>query len=42
MLIDRDEAIELMRAGIVALLSRDPHCLLANLLGQALMDLCCE
>lgn len=33
------EAIETMRADIVALLARDPHCPVANLLGRALMDL---
>ncbi len=31
--------IEIYRADIVALLSRDPHCPIAQLLGQALMDL---
>jgi hypothetical protein len=33
------EAIEIMRQDIVALLSRDPHCPIANLLGKALLDL---
>lgn len=40
--IKREEAIELRRADIVRLLSRNPHCPIANLLGQALMDLYCE
>ncbi len=40
--LTREEAIETMRADIVALLSRNPHCPIANLLGQALMDLYCE
>jgi hypothetical protein len=34
-----EEAAEIMRHDIVVLLSRDPHCPLANLLGQALVDL---
>lgn len=34
-----EEQIEMMRNGIVALLSRDPHCPVAQLLGQALMAL---
>lgn len=34
-----EEQIELLKSGIVALLSRDPHCPMAQLLGQALMDL---
>jgi hypothetical protein len=33
------EAIEIMRQDIVVLLSRDPHCPIANLLGKALLDL---
>lgn len=33
------EAEEIMRRDILALLSRNPHCPVANLLGQALMDL---
>lgn len=37
--LNREEAAELMRHDIVVLLSRDPHCPIANLLGQALMDL---
>lgn len=39
MLVDPEEAEEIMRADIVALLSRNPHCPLAQLLGQALMDI---
>lgn len=35
----REEAIGMLRNDIVALLSKDPHCPIANLLGQALMDL---
>ncbi len=38
----RDEAIAIMRRDIVALLSRNPHCPIANLIGQALMDLYTE
>jgi hypothetical protein len=34
-----EEAAEIMRHDIVVLLSRNPHCPIANLLGQALMDL---
>lgn len=34
-----EEQIEAYRNDIVALLSRDPHCPIAQLLGQALMDL---
>jgi hypothetical protein len=34
-----EEQEEIMRRDIVALLSRNPHCPLANLLGQALADL---
>lgn len=37
--IPLDEQIEMMRNGIVALLSHNPHCPVAQLLGQALMDL---
>ena len=37
--IDREEAIEMMRSDIVALLSIDPYCPVAQLLGQALMEL---
>jgi uncharacterized protein YbcI len=37
--LNREEAIEMLRHDIVALLSKDPHCPIANLLGQALMDL---
>lgn len=37
--LTRDEAAELMRQDIVTLLTMDPHCPIANLLGQALMDL---
>ena len=40
--LTREEAIELMRADIVTLLSRNPHCPIANLPNQALMDLHCE
>lgn len=39
MLADPEEAEEIMRADIVALLSRNPHCPIANLLGRALTDL---
>lgn len=35
----RDEKKQRYRQDIVALLSRNPHCPIANLLGQALMDL---
>lgn len=34
-----DEAAETIRRDIVALLSRNPYCPIANLLGRALMDL---
>jgi hypothetical protein len=34
-----EEEAQIMRHDIVALLSRDPHCWLANLIGKALMDL---
>lgn len=34
-----EEQEQMLRDGIVALLSRDPHCPIAQLLGQALMDL---
>jgi hypothetical protein len=37
--IPYEEAAECMRRDIVALLSRNPHCPLAQLLGRALMDL---
>lgn len=37
--ISREEELKNLRQDIVALLSRDPHCQIANLLGQALMDL---
>jgi hypothetical protein len=37
--MSREEAEETMRQDIVALLSRNPHCPIANLLGQALIDL---
>ena len=33
------EAAQIMRQDIVALLSRNPHCYIANLLGQALQQL---
>lgn len=33
-----EEAIEIMRRDIVVLLSRNPHCPIANLIGRALMD----
>lgn len=39
MSVDLEEAVEMIRSDIVALLSRDPHCPIAQLLGQALMDL---
>lgn len=39
MSVEREEAIEMLRHDIVVLLSKDPHCPIANLLGQALMDL---
>jgi hypothetical protein len=34
-----EEQVEAYRSDIVALLSLDPHCPVAQLLGQALMDL---
>ncbi len=34
-----EERIEMMRSGFIALYSRDPLCPIAQLLGQALMDL---
>jgi hypothetical protein len=34
-----EERIEIMRHDIVTLLSKDPHCPIANLLGRELMDL---
>jgi hypothetical protein len=37
--MSREEAEEIMRQDIVTLLSRDPHCQIANLLGRALIDL---
>lgn len=37
--ISYEEERELLRDSIVTLLSRDPHCPIANLLGQRLMDL---
>lgn len=37
--IDAWEAIQMIREDMVALLRRDPHCPIANLLGQRLMDL---
>lgn len=33
-----EEAIEILRNDIVALLSRNPHCPFAQVLGQQLMD----
>lgn len=39
MLVDPKEAVEILRHDIVVLLSRDPHCPVANLLGKALMEL---
>jgi len=38
-LVERGEAEVMMREDIVALLSRNPHCLIANMLGRALIDL---
>ncbi len=37
--LTREEREERYRSDIVALLSRNPHCPLAQLLGQRLMDL---
>lgn len=37
-----EEEVEALRQDIVALLSRDPHCPIANLLGRRLMDLALE
>lgn len=37
--IPSDEAWDMMRADMVVLLSQDPHCPLANLIGQALADI---
>lgn len=37
--MSKEEAQETMRADIVTLLSRDPHCPIANLIGRALADL---
>lgn len=38
-LLTGSEAEEIYRNDIVALLSKNPHCPFANLLGQRLMDL---
>lgn len=38
--MSKEEAEEIMRQDIVTLLSRNPHCPIANLIGQALADLC--
>lgn len=40
--LTRDEAIEIMRHDIAVLLSHNPHCPVANLIGHALMDLYTE
>ena len=37
-LVEADEAAEMIRQDVMVLLSKDPHCPVANLLGQALMD----
>lgn len=37
--IDPKEEAETLRRDIVVLLSQNPHCWIANLLGQRLMDL---
>lgn len=34
-----EEQIHIIRSSLVALLSRDPHCPFAQVLGQTLMDL---
>ncbi len=37
--VSAEEEIEALRGDIVTLLSKNPHCPLAQLLGQRLMDL---
>lgn len=38
-LLEDDDAVEMMREDIILLLSRDPHCEIANLIGQALSEI---